>query len=98
MIKKPKGTTFDLLIGTDARNEALVICTPLSNEHAPQIIPSSSLQVILEPYTEIVQVSQFMHESIYVLLVYNEYNQTHHLLCVEMENAKFSLIDTIKFK
>ena len=57
-ISKPAKTTFDLVIGRDARADAVILCN-LPQEDLIQAIPSNSLRTILEPYTEVIQAVQF---------------------------------------
>jgi len=55
------------------------------------------LRAVLEPFTEVCQVSAFTSNT-FVVLAYSEPNDTYTLLGVHCKEARFSKIDTIRFK
>lgn len=93
-LKQEAGTTFDLVVGTDAKNDAMVI---ISNSQQTKTIPSQSLRQILDPFTDVCQVEAF-RSNLLVFLVYSSPNDTYTLLCVHCKDAKFRVVDTNRFK
>lgn len=87
---KPENTTFDLVVGANAKTDTIFICTVPADqkqgrEHEIiQVQPSVSLRDILEPFTEVCQITQFGSAQNFVILTHCEPMETYFLLLVQL--------------
>ena len=89
-IGKPPGSVFDLILGRNARTDAVILCmlpgTATDDSQGVQAIPPNSLKSILAPYTEICQAEHFINpqndEFILVTLLYSKPNDVYHILAI----------------
>ena len=89
-----KDRTYDLVLGTDANSDAMMI---IADSKETNVQPSRSLSTILQVYDTIAQVEE-MHTNVLAMLAYSQFSDAYHIICVQLNGMKFERIDTYKFK